>query len=398
MKHYFKNLLLAAAAIVMTTGMETFAAGNISTVRIDLCPESSESMQAGDTSSGEEPAVYDSTYFIYNYSVSGGSKTPKTSYTYTIDIHPNNGSLFTENCAVEVKGSTKVKMLSRTASKIRVEATTYPFHVLKDPKNFRENGDEIQWDKVPYADKYSVYIYYTDSEGDHRETHTSVSGNKHLVNVASYNNGNNTLRYISVQAQGGSTDGGKYLANSQYIMNDGLVDTEKTSSEYEFRIPTARTNAIATSTDTAKVKNKNSAENLYGPGFNISTGTPTITLTGDGSKVEGNAAWMKKGNDWYYVQNGKYLTGWISTDGVDWYLLGNDGKMLSGLQRVSGRWYLLNTIHDGTYGKMLTGWWKINEQWFYFNQSHDGTYGAMFVNTVTPDGRHVGPDGAWLGY
>jgi glucan-binding YG repeat protein len=47
---------------------------------------------------------------------------------------------------------------------------------------------------------------------------------------------------------------------------------------------------------------------------------------------------------------------------------------------------------------VLHGWWKINDKWYYFNEQHDGTFGAMLTNTVTPDGLHVGPDGAWLGY
>jgi glucan-binding YG repeat protein len=398
MKISFRKRLLTVAGMVMLLSVPAYAAGNVSTVRIDLCPEASDSMEAGDINYGEEPAVYDGLYFVYNYSVSGGTKTPKKSYTYTIDIHPNGDAAFTDTCAVEVKGATKVKMLSRSASQIRVEATTYPFYILKDPKNFMESADEFQWDKVPYADKYSVYVYYTDSEGDRREAHITTSGNKHSVNVASYNNGSNTVQSISVQAQGGTNEGSRFLASSQYIMNNGMVDTDKTSSEYEFRIPTASTNAITTGTDSAKVKNKHSAENLYGPGFNIQTGTPTTTLTGNGTKITGNASWMQKGNDWYFVQNGNFLTGWISTDGVNWFLLGSNGKKLSGLQRVDGRWYLLNTVHDGTFGRMLTGWWKINDKWYYFNEAHDGTFGAMYVKTVTPDGRHVGEDGAWLGY
>ena len=92
------------------------------------------------------------------------------------------------------------------------------------------------------------------------------------------------------------------------------------------------------------------------------------------------------------------LTGWICPDGLNWYLMGSDGAMLTGLQRVDGRWYLLNTTPGATYGAMLHGWWKINDKFYYFNQLHDGTFGAMLTNTTTPDGLHVGADGAWLGY
>lgn len=58
----------------------------------------------------------------------------------------------------------------------------------------------------------------------------------------------------------------------------------------------------------------------------------------------------------------------------------------------------LNPYEGSTQGAVLTGWWKLNNNWYYFNKEHDGTYGAMLINTVTPDGQHVGSDGVWLGY
>ncbi|ETP73458.1 putative cell wall binding protein [Lachnospiraceae bacterium JC7] len=381
-----RSIILTTAVLMTTFALSSFAS-EISTVRLDLSPDAESTMGAGELAGGEEPATYDGTYFVYDYSVSGDRKTPKTSYTYTIDIHPSNGYTFSSNCAVEVNAASSVSIQSRTESRIRVKATTFPFYVLKNPSGFSESGNEISWNKVEYADKYSVYIYWEDDDGDDHETHTTVTNSKHKVNVSSYNSGTRTLKYISVQAQA-SGEGGKFIANSQYIRSDGGVDDDKSSSGYTFNIPLARSNSLTTSSSTTSVKND--AEKVFGPGFNLQN-APGTTGSSEGT-------WMQYMNEWYYLRNGQFLTGWICPDGVNWYLLGSNGAMLTGLQRVNGRWYLLNTIEGSTYGAVLAGWWKINEKWYYFNEQHDGTYGAMLTNTTTPDGLHVGSDGAWLGY
>lgn len=388
------RILLAVAAMLL---MMTVPAGAavISTVRLDICPDEESTMSAGQLAAGDEPATYDSLYFVYNYSVSGAHSEPKQCYHYIIDVQPKEGMTFSDSCSVEVRGAVKAEIQSRTPELIRVKATTYPFYILRNPSGFEIGSDEYSWSKVPYAEKYSVYIYWTDGNGDDHETKTSVTGNKHKVNVSSYQSGDRSLKGISVQAQAGQSDGAKFIAASQYVTDEGVVDDTKSEYEYKFSIPTARSNAIATSTSTTSVKN--SAEKLYGPGFNISAGAPTTTLTKNGT-ITGNAQWMRYMNDWYYIQNGQFLTGWISPDGVCWYLMDSNGKMQTGSKRVDGKWYLLNPTEGDNYGMMLTGWWEINGKHYYFSTTHDGSYGAMLTNTVTPDGLHVGEDGAWLGY
>ncbi len=381
-----RKLLLVTAAMLMTFSLSALAA-EISTVRLNLSPDAEGSMGAGELASGDEPGTYDSTYFVYDYSISGTRNLPKTAYNYVIEVHPAAGNTFSANCSVEINAATSLSIQRRDANSIRVKASTFPFYVLKNPKGFSDNGNDISWEKVEYADKYSVYIYWEDSNGDDHETHTSVSGTKHKVNVSSYNSGDRRLKYISVQAQC-SGEAGKFIANSQYITNEGYVDDDKSTSEYTFNVPVARSNAIANSSTTTTVKN--SAENVFGPGFNLQDKAGTVNSD--------KGTWMQYKNDWYYVQNGQFLTGWICPDGVNWYLLGNNGAMLTGLQRVSGRWYLLNTVQGDTYGAMLHGWWKVNDKYYYFNEQHDGTFGAMLTNATTPDGLHVGADGAWLGY
>ena len=381
-----RSILLTTAAFVTAFALSSLAA-EISTVRLTLSPDKEDTMGAGEMASGDEPGTYDSTYFIYDYSISGTKDKPKTAYTYTIDVHPSEGFTFSDNCAVEVSAATSVSILSRTNQSVRVKCTTFPFYVLKNPKNFSETGNEITWDKVDYADKYSIYIYWEDNNGDDHETHTTVTNTKHKVSISSYNSNDRVLKYISVQAQA-SGDGGKFVANSQYVRSDGGIDDDKSDANYVFNIPVARSNSLTTSSSTATVKN--SAENVFGPGFNLQD------KPGTSNSPEGT--WMMYMNDWYYLKDGKFLTGWICPDGVNRYLLGSNGAMLTGLQRVNGKWYLLNTEEGSTKGAMLRGWWKINDKWYYFNEQMGDDYGAMLTDTTTPDGLHVGSDGAWLGF
>ena len=56
--------------------------------------------------------------------------------------------------------------------------------------------------------------------------------------------------------------------------------------------------------------------------------------------------------------------------------------------------YYLNPVDDGSFGAMRTGWQVIDGRDYYFNMSSQGVYGALLVDTVTPDGYQVGPDGA----
>ena len=381
-----RSILLTTTAFVTAFALSSLAA-EISTVRINLSPDKEDSMGAGELASGEEPGTYDGTYFVYDYSTSGTKDKPKTAYTYTMDIRPAEGYTFAENCAVEVSAATSVSILSRNSQTMRVKATTFPFYVLKNPKNFSESGNEMTWEKVDYADKYSVYIYWEDGDGDDHETHTTVTNTKHKVSISSYNSNDRILKYISVQAQA-SGDGGKFVANSQYVRSDGGIDDDKSDSGYVFNIPVARSNSLTTSSSKATVKNN--AEDVFGPGFNLQDKPGTVNSS--------EGTWMQYMNQWYYLKDGQFLTGWICPDGINWYLLGSNGAMLTGLQRADGRWYLLNTTQGSTYGAMLHGWWKINDKWYYFNEQHDGTYGAMLTDTTTPDGLHVGSDGAWLGF
>lgn len=72
-----------------------------------------------------------------------------------------------------------------------------------------------------------------------------------------------------------------------------------------------------------------------------------------------------KGEDgkWYFVEDGKKVTGWKLIKGL-WYLLDEQGNMQHGWSYNMGVWYFLN--NDGS---MQTGWRLIDNNWYLFSQS-----------------------------
>ena len=83
--------------------------------------------------------------------------------------------------------------------------------------------------------------------------------------------------------------------------------------------------------------------------------------------------WHKRDGSWFYLRNGKALTGWIR-DGGKWYFLGRDGKMKTGWVKDGGKWYYLTS--------MKTGWMKISGKWYYFTRS-----GAMKTGWLKDKGK-----------
>lgn len=137
--------------------------------------------------------------------------------------------------------------------------------------------------------------------------------------------------------------------------------------------------------------------------------------------------WQRIGGSWYYLNsNGAMFTGWQNLNGV-WYYLDGSGAMKTGWQYLGGKWYYLNAsgamqtgwqlingkwyylessgamhkswLKDGNDwyychyldGYMMTGWIRIGGKWYYQDNS-----GRMLANTTTPDGYHVGSDGAMI--
>jgi hypothetical protein len=82
------------------------------------------------------------------------------------------------------------------------------------------------------------------------------------------------------------------------------------------------------------------------------------------------------------------------------YTLGESGKMLTGFQTIpySSTDPEPKRVYFNSDGHMAFGYKKLDDKWYYFNDQFGDDYGAMLTDTTTPDGKHVGSDGAWLGF
>lgn len=114
--------------------------------------------------------------------------------------------------------------------------------------------------------------------------------------------------------------------------------------------------------------------------------TSSLAFSTNGVNAAGFTGWLYNGTVWNYYKIGVKATGWINDEGT-WYFLKYNGAMQTGWIKVNGLWYFMNRS-----GAMQTGWIKYGVYWYYLNADGD-----MAVNTVTPDGYQVGPDGAWDG-
>lgn len=122
--------------------------------------------------------------------------------------------------------------------------------------------------------------------------------------------------------------------------------------------------------------------------------------------------WGKDSEGWFYVKNGKRLTGWHKikwSNGNDWFLFSPDGVMLTGWQLAEWskgkNWFYLNpntgamqtgwVYTDGYWyyldpdtGAMKTGWLKWKNKWCYLEPQAGKNQGHCYVNCVaTIDGK-----------
>ena len=96
-------------------------------------------------------------------------------------------------------------------------------------------------------------------------------------------------------------------------------------------------------------------------------------LSNSGAMATG---WYKVGNTWYHSDNsGAMTTGWLNDNGT-WYYLGNSGAMATGWYKAGGAWY-----HSDNSGAMTTGWFNDNGTWYYLGNS-----GAMATGWYKVDG------------
>ena len=98
-----------------------------------------------------------------------------------------------------------------------------------------------------------------------------------------------------------------------------------------------------------------------------------VLYTHISTQIVGNETVQTAANNTYvFDENGNMITGWVHT---------SDGKT-----------YFFENKKGNDEGKMIIGWKQIQGSWYYF-----GADGTMYIDTVTPDGHPVGPDGKWRG-
>ena len=94
-----------------------------------------------------------------------------------------------------------------------------------------------------------------------------------------------------------------------------------------------------------------------------------------------NGKWSLENGNWYYLNGGNKVTGWVRYNN-NWYYLKADGVMATGWIKLDGKWYLLNNE-----GAMQTGWVKDNNNSYYLNKD-----GSMAAGTVV-DGFALADNG-----
>lgn len=139
------------------------------------------------------------------------------------------------------------------------------------------------------------------------------------------------------------------------------------------------------------------------PGFNgAGTISPTISSSPDDVDSTDDdtvypQGWRYSPSGWWYqfADGGWPTNGWKYIDSR-WYYFNGSGHLMTGWVKVDNFFYYLNPVDDGTYGSLRTGWQLLGNKAYYLNPRSDGTLGRLLVNTTTPDGYKVGPDGAMI--
>lgn len=101
----------------------------------------------------------------------------------------------------------------------------------------------------------------------------------------------------------------------------------------------------------------------------VITCSEDMEFTATYTPVRQTYVWYKNGNNWHYIVNDHYKTGWLKYNNK-WYCLNYAGIMHTGLYRETS-WFLGFIKYGDQYyfnddGTMYTGWKKIDGSWYYF--------------------------------
>lgn len=385
------NMACISAVLCTAAAQSCYAAQlkQISSVTVSLLPE--DTIYPGDMIYGVAPtASGNAVVSEYTWNESS-STTPQTQLNYTITLRPNEGYQFAPKPGISVKACSKVTAKSISTDSIVLSCQAYPIYRLTNPTGFELNGAYASWNKVPYAKKYNVTIYYINEDGKQKSVKKEISENHY--DFGEYEKDGEA--YISVQAVPDKDD--LFMAPSQYIFAaDGAIDTAK-SPKTTGNMPSvslSKTQKGDSKTYGKKASTSSSSSTLSGKKTSNSSNVSYTILNSSGKT--GGDGWAGAGMEWYYTKSGKPLVEqWITeTDGRRYYL-GKDGIMATGWQVIGDKWYLFDQTPGRAIGAMLTGWQNSNGKLYFLEPDPSSTdYGAMYINRLTPDGFMTGADGA----
>lgn len=208
-----------------------------------------------------------------------------------------------------------------------------------------ETKTKASWKKVPYASRYQVVLY--NQSGAWLKSLTTSSTTVDLLQYME----NGSTYYYTVKAILKDTEEDAYLSEGEAVVSDDSVvqdlgDTAGTWAEYQ-----------------------------NGKKYRIDDGDYVVS------------SWRMISGKWYYFGDDGYaVTGWQQL-GDKWYYMSSDAEMTTGWQEVDGKWYYLNEDGD-----MATGWVQAKPgKWYYLYSD-----GSMAVNTVIDGSYSVDSTGLWI--
>ena len=227
-----------------------------------------------------------------------------------------------------------------------------------------EDGDENAWG---FINDGSLVLWSP-------ETHLMFGGDgcQYLKYAISYFNA--TISGFYVQHHGNDCT----LSDAQAAKNAGAVVAWETNVERDGAGTTDFTQYGARRVKQVGIPVWMQNENIY-----ITAEYGRITFR-QGSKTVSKSipyqgiseGWGKDENGWFYIQDGKRMTGWHKikwSKGDDWFLFSPEGVMLTGWQKSKwsggNDWFRLNP----NTGAMQTGWIFVDGSWYYL----DPKSGAM---------------------
>ena len=322
MKHAIKTFV-AAGLMAFGLTITAYAASEISSVTLDICPDTSM-LEPGDMADAVWPQVTSGSAEIYDCTIEGGTRQKGVSYYYDIEIVPKSGYVFKKDVQIKVNGGSKVSVKSATEDGVKFRVTTYPVFRLSNVDNIEDTGDGYKWDKVSYAKKYNVTVYYEDDDGNDKTTSKTVTDRK--INLESIYD-KYDIDHISVQAAPGTGETQDFICASEWVMDSGDLDYDKDNSAKKPSYPSATDKKTkSTSTTHNNYKSESSAGYDDGkPGW-VRSPNGTWFREVDGSWPANQWKYIEK--KWYFFdQNGYMVSGWLNWNG-NWYYL-KDGVMQS---------------------------------------------------------------------